>query len=79
MLYLCSEATPALLCGNGAPAVSYERPEQPLDLITEACTNIGLTLGTEIHLAVNCAAPDLMDYVSCSHWVYMSQDGRVLV
>ncbi|XP_044070135.1 enolase 4 isoform X2 [Siniperca chuatsi] len=52
----------AILCDSGALAVSYERPEQPLDLITEACTNFGLALGTEIHLAVNCAAPELMDY-----------------
>lgn len=49
--------------------MSYERPEQPLDLITEVCTNIGLALGTEIHLALNCAASELMDYVSCSHWL----------
>uniref|UniRef100_A0A671UPC5 Enolase 4 n=1 Tax=Sparus aurata TaxID=8175 RepID=A0A671UPC5_SPAAU len=55
-------ATKAILCDNGAPAVSYERPEQPLDLIIEACTNLGLSLGEEIHLAVNCAAPELMDY-----------------
>ncbi|XP_044070136.1 enolase 4 isoform X3 [Siniperca chuatsi] len=55
-------ATQAILCDSGALAVSYERPEQPLDLITEACTNFGLALGTEIHLAVNCAAPELMDY-----------------
>ncbi|XP_038593729.1 enolase 4-like isoform X1 [Micropterus salmoides] len=55
-------ATQAILCDSGAPAVSYERPEQPLDLITEACTNFGLTVGTEIYLAVNCAAPELMDF-----------------
>ncbi|XP_071337637.1 enolase 4 isoform X2 [Trachinotus anak] len=52
----------ATLHVSGAPAVSYERPEQPLDLITEACTNLGLALGTEIHLALNCAACELMDY-----------------
>ncbi|CAK6978423.1 enolase 4 [Scomber scombrus] len=55
-------ATQTVMCDNGAPAVSYERPEQPLDLITEACANLGLALGTEIHLAFNCAAPELMDY-----------------
>lgn len=53
-----------MLCDSGVLAVNYERPEQPLDLITEACTNFGLALGTEIHLAVHCAAPELMDYVS---------------
>ncbi|XP_040906267.1 enolase 4 [Toxotes jaculatrix] len=60
-------ATQAILHDSGAPAVSYERPEQPLDLITEACTNLGLALGTEIHLAVNCAACELMD---CSKGKY---------
>ncbi|XP_035519754.1 enolase 4, partial [Morone saxatilis] len=55
-------ATQVILSDNGAPALTYERPEQPLDLITEACTNFGLALGTEIHLALNCAAPELMDY-----------------
>ncbi|XP_059179895.1 enolase 4 isoform X5 [Centropristis striata] len=54
--------TQVVLCNNGAPAMTYERPEQPLDLITEACTNLGLALGAEIHLAVNCAAPELMDF-----------------
>lgn len=52
------------MCDNGALTVSCERLEQPLDLITEACTTLELPLGTEMHLAVNCAAPDLMDYVS---------------
>ncbi|XP_067091781.1 enolase 4 [Osmerus mordax] len=46
----------------GALVVSYERPEQPLDLVTEACNNIGLALGKDIHLAINCAAQELMDY-----------------
>ncbi|XP_070834148.1 enolase 4 isoform X2 [Chaetodon trifascialis] len=55
-------ATQAVLCDSGAPAMNFERPEQPLDLITEACTNFGLALGKEIHLAVTCAAPELMDY-----------------
>ncbi|XP_075933184.1 enolase 4 [Anarhichas minor] len=60
-------ATQAMLCDSGALAVAYERPEQPLDLITEACTNSGLALGTEIHLALNCAAPELVD---CSKGKY---------
>ncbi|KAG7229855.1 hypothetical protein INR49_012405 [Caranx melampygus] len=56
------EATQATLHSSGAPAVSFERPEQPLDLISEACANLGLALGTEIHLALNCAARELIDY-----------------
>ncbi|KAK9542002.1 hypothetical protein VZT92_002006 [Zoarces viviparus] len=55
-------ATQAMLCASGALAVAYEQPEQPLDLISEAWTNSGLALGAEIHLALNCAAPELVDY-----------------
>ncbi|XP_069579122.1 enolase 4 [Brachyistius frenatus] len=55
-------ANQAVVCNCGALAGNFERPEQPLDLVTEACCNLDLALGTEIHLALNCAAPELMDY-----------------
>jgi enolase len=47
----------------GAPVLVCERPEQALDLVVEACGNLGLTPGEEIRLALNCAADRLMDYV----------------
>ncbi|KAM9612506.1 LOW QUALITY PROTEIN: enolase 4 [Morphnus guianensis] len=37
--------------------------EQPLLLMQTACNNIGLELGTDMHLAINCAAHEVMDYV----------------
>ncbi|CAL8361863.1 unnamed protein product [Boreogadus saida] len=46
----------------GAPVLVCERPEQALDLVAEACGNLGLTPGEEIRLALNCAADRLMDY-----------------
>ncbi|CAL8298095.1 unnamed protein product [Merluccius merluccius] len=46
----------------GAPALACERPEQALDLVAEACLALGLALGQEVRLAVNCAAHRLMDY-----------------
>ncbi|XP_059929642.1 enolase 4 isoform X2 [Gadus macrocephalus] len=46
----------------GAPVLVCERPEQALDLVVEACGNLGLTPGEEIRLALNCAADRLMDY-----------------
>ncbi|XP_041865745.1 enolase 4 isoform X2 [Melanotaenia boesemani] len=55
-------ATQAVVYDSGALAVNFERPEQALDLITEACGDLGLALGTEVHLALNCAAPELVDY-----------------
>uniref|UniRef100_A0A3P9K2L3 phosphopyruvate hydratase n=1 Tax=Oryzias latipes TaxID=8090 RepID=A0A3P9K2L3_ORYLA len=55
-------AVQAIECDRGAPAVSFERPEQPLDLITEACSNLQLQLGTDAHLALNCAAHKLLDH-----------------
>uniref|UniRef100_A0A3P9BAS5 phosphopyruvate hydratase n=1 Tax=Maylandia zebra TaxID=106582 RepID=A0A3P9BAS5_9CICH len=54
-------ASEAFVCDSGALAVSHERAEQPLDLIAEACTNLGVPLGTQIHLALNCAAHELLD------------------
>ncbi|XP_074855176.1 enolase 4 [Carettochelys insculpta] len=36
--------------------------EQPLILIQTACRNLGLELGIDVHLAINCAAHELMDY-----------------
>ncbi|NXH22538.1 ENO4 Enolase, partial [Bucco capensis] len=37
--------------------------EQPLLLMQTACNNIDLELGTDMYLAINCAAHELMDYV----------------
>lgn len=34
-----------------------------------ACNNIGLELGTDMCLAINCAAHELMDYVSYFQYV----------
>ncbi|NXN91092.1 ENO4 Enolase, partial [Rhinopomastus cyanomelas] len=36
--------------------------EQPLLLMQTACHNIGVELGADMYLAVNCAAHELMDY-----------------
>ncbi|XP_043911903.1 enolase 4 [Protopterus annectens] len=46
----------------GCIITGYDRLEQPLDIIQESCKNLGLTLGEDLHLAVNCAAHELMDY-----------------
>lgn len=59
-----SKATHTFVGGSGAPVVSYDRAEQPLDLITEACTNLEVALGADVYLVLNCAAQKLMDYVS---------------
>ncbi|NXQ85174.1 ENO4 Enolase, partial [Nyctibius grandis] len=41
--------------------------EQPLLLMQTACNNIGLELGTDMYLALNCAAHELMDYVKAKY------------
>jgi hypothetical protein len=48
----------------GCLTINYDTIEQPLLLIQGICTNLGLELGTNLHLAINCAAHELMDYVS---------------
>lgn len=61
---MCFKVTSVFVSDIGTPVVSYDRPEQPLDLITEACMNLEVALGTDIYLVLNCAAQNLVDYVS---------------
>ncbi|KAF6317151.1 enolase 4 [Rhinolophus ferrumequinum] len=46
----------------GCLTIAYDTIEQPLLLIQGICANLGLELGTNLHLAINCAAHELMDY-----------------
>uniref|UniRef100_A0A8C7ADU9 Enolase 4 n=1 Tax=Neovison vison TaxID=452646 RepID=A0A8C7ADU9_NEOVI len=46
----------------GCLTINYDTIEQPLVLIQGICANLGLDLGTNLHLAINCAAHELMDY-----------------
>ncbi|XP_059029058.1 enolase 4 isoform X3 [Mustela lutreola] len=48
----------------GCLTINYDTIEQPLVLIQGICANLGLDLGTNLHLAINCAAHELMDYDS---------------
>ncbi|NXM55969.1 ENO4 Enolase, partial [Illadopsis cleaveri] len=46
----------------GCLTTGYDSLEQLLLQIQIACNNIGLELGTDMYLALNCAAHELMDY-----------------
>ncbi|NWT07889.1 ENO4 Enolase, partial [Vireo altiloquus] len=46
----------------GCLTTGYDNLEQLLHLMQTACKNIGLELGTDMYLAINCAAHELMDY-----------------
>ncbi|ELW71007.1 Enolase-like protein ENO4 [Tupaia chinensis] len=46
----------------GCLIINYDTIEQPLLLIQGICANLGLELGTNLHLAINCAGHELMDY-----------------
>ncbi|XP_042545059.1 enolase 4 [Dipodomys spectabilis] len=46
----------------GCLTINYDTIEQPLLLIQGACVNLGLELGRNLHLAINCAGHELMDY-----------------
>ncbi|XP_057200619.1 enolase 4 isoform X2 [Triplophysa rosa] len=56
------KAGPVGISEEGSLQVGFERPEQALDLVTEACANLKLPLGSDLRLAINCAAQCLMDY-----------------
>ncbi|NXC34942.1 ENO4 Enolase, partial [Campylorhamphus procurvoides] len=46
----------------GCLTTGYDDLEQLLLVMQTACNNIGLELGTDMYLAINCAAHELMDY-----------------
>ena len=47
---------------------AMDRPEQGLDMIQEAMLHLGMTPGEDFHLALNCAAQEIFDFVSVSLW-----------
>ncbi|XP_037660231.1 enolase 4 isoform X2 [Choloepus didactylus] len=55
----------------GCLTINYDTTEQPLLLIQGICANLGLELGTNLHLAINCAAQELMDYSKGKYEVMM--------
>ncbi|KAM5271926.1 LOW QUALITY PROTEIN: enolase 4 [Ctenodactylus gundi] len=46
----------------GCLTINCDTIDQPLLLIQGVCTNLELDLGTNLHIAINCAAHELMDY-----------------
>ena len=48
----------------GAMCPTFDKPEQGLDLLQEAITNCGLTPGEDFFIGLNCAGPEIFDYVS---------------
>ncbi|KAJ7411281.1 Enolase 4 [Willisornis vidua] len=46
----------------GCLTTGYDDLEQLLLLMQTACNNLGLELGADMYLAINCAAHELMDY-----------------
>ncbi|XP_033037479.1 enolase 4 isoform X2 [Trachypithecus francoisi] len=55
----------------GCLTINCDTIEQPLLLIQEICANLGLELGTNLHLAINCAGHELMDYSKGKYEVIM--------
>ncbi|XP_053307333.1 enolase 4 [Spea bombifrons] len=46
----------------GCLVLGCDLVDQPLAIIREACEHLALELGTDLYLALNCAAHELMDY-----------------
>ncbi|XP_067858245.1 enolase 4 [Heptranchias perlo] len=53
---------PVAMSHLGCWKKGYDHTEQPFELIQEACNTLELTLGEDLHLMLNCAAHELMDY-----------------
>ncbi|XP_077114022.1 enolase 4 isoform X2 [Ranitomeya variabilis] len=46
----------------GCLVLACDRLDQPLEIVRDACERLGLQPGTDVYLAINCAAHELMDY-----------------
>ncbi|CAJ0966676.1 unnamed protein product [Ranitomeya imitator] len=46
----------------GCLVLACDRLDQPLEIVRDACQRLGLQPGTDVYLAINCAAHELMDY-----------------
>ncbi|ELK36753.1 Enolase-like protein ENO4 [Myotis davidii] len=55
----------------GCLTINYDTIEQPLLTIQGVCANLGLELGTNLYLAINCAAHELVDYSKGKYEVMM--------
>uniref|UniRef100_H3BC64 Enolase 4 n=1 Tax=Latimeria chalumnae TaxID=7897 RepID=H3BC64_LATCH len=64
LMDLMSKTGPVIksVSDKGCLVPGFDRWEQPLDLTQEACKNIGMVLGEDVYLAINCNAHELMDY-----------------
>ncbi|KAK3597780.1 hypothetical protein CHS0354_006138 [Potamilus streckersoni] len=58
---------------TGAIVVSFDRPEQGLDMIQEAITAVGLTPGEDIYIALNCAGHEIFEYEKGKYEVITGQ------
>ena len=48
----------------GALCPVLEKPEQGLDMLQEAITQLELTVGEDFFFAINCAGHEIFDFVS---------------
>ena len=51
---------------DGSYTPSMDKPDQALDFVQDAVSSCGYSLGTEIHIVLNCAASEFYDQVSSS-------------
>ncbi|XP_048406967.1 enolase 4 isoform X2 [Stegostoma tigrinum] len=56
------KSLPAAMSHLGCWEKGFEHTGQPFELIEEVCDTLKLTLGEDLHLMLNCAAHELMDY-----------------
>ena len=64
-LLIISQGGAAYVNDMGGYCPMVDRPEQLLDTVQEATQNVGLTPGQDMYFALNCAAHEWFDMVSC--------------
>ena len=61
------------MTADGSYSPSLDKPELALDLVQDAVSACGYSLGVDVHLALNCAASEFYDQASAATGIVPSR------
>lgn len=63
MFCLCCQPSGRCITDDGSFTPSMDKPEQALDFVQDVVSTCGYSLGTDVQIALNCAASEFYDQV----------------
>ena len=61
--YIFLQPSGRCVTDDGSYSPSMDKPEQALDFVQDAVSSCGYSLGTDVYIALNCAASEIYDQV----------------